>query len=1082
LDPLSAPKGDCSRNGEMGKPRGKPPVVGRSSHAWGFLFRENTPDGRTAWDVAFQTVTTNSENASAADVLLDALCLDPNAEVFLGERVDLLLGDNGRLLTRLLRRFLHVASIPGGPSKLLADILYADPSFSLFLEAQFRTPIPGRWIAVARFVSMYQARIADLCSPAVANVCERWLNAYPATHAGSPFPLRKQFAELALATARAVQLEQRKGTIFADDSVKQIFSAALAGAPDLPDQVSQWALEMARRRPLDAVLAAAVTEHRRMQAAEHEEKLRTNEEYRARHERKLASVSTFIPSGRKLPAWPLGPQGRLDHHFRDGCTNGTALIPVMRVRPAVAAELLLAVIIEDSPEEEYGTSRFRENVGLDHDSHSYPTGFWKSPFFSFLQIDRDVALDTLTKLVNFCTDRWTDEVKRHSNGGYASIKLTLNDGTEKEFLGNNQVYDWCLSNTNFAGQLNSGLAALERWLALLVGAGEDAGPLLERILQSTNSVAILGVLVNIGKLKPDLFCGVLKPLAASQHLHRWDENLVESLPMHFNGMQLAPLGELIFGIARDWHFAPQHQANVTGIVVELISANDSFADFVRGATTAWKPPGDEKAAIEQRILSARLDSNNYSVTADASTSAEKREFKFPEELLADINAFQRSKAAAQKIVTLPDHCLRILGQPSQLKAEDAQKLASFLAIIDSETSLDGHFKVRARIAVASTLIAKAVDWLQQHEETGQIADGIVAEELAAIGDTAEALRSAGHDWRDDLSFLTYAVFQRWLKSPCTETDAAVMRLMTSGNRGAETLLFALAHPRRQQLGSRWTRLVDLGFLWAGLSILRPGFEKEACAWDGWLRRFRAWRLSDAPPTGDRPDAVDIADRVKRLERQRWRRAYDKPGWHGRIPPEDRHSNGLDWSFLECALAWLTPSDTQSAPPVLTQVDLAEERRLLLSLWSFEVWLCHRSSESRDDDPGPTQIGYRLLDQLAKRVMREPLQSAEQMWEPVLVLGAPRTLRDRSIPPVLVRPGGYSRSQRFWCTLAANDRVCVGFTHVGGRKSLVLRPEDSHRSARLQCRNLAGRQSLVPNGPAWFQTAVRGLGYQSPPKR
>ena len=280
------------------------------------------------------------------------------------KRVDLLLGNNGRLLTRLLRRFLHVASIPGGPSKLLADILYADPSFSLFLEAQFRTPIPGRWVAVARFVSMYQVRIADLCSPAVANVCERWLNAYPATHAGSPFPLRKQFAELALATARAVQLEQRKGTIFADDSVKQIFSAALAGAPDLPDQVSQWALEMARRRPLDAAIAAAVTEHRRRQAAEHEEKLRTNDEYRARHERKLASVPTFIPSGRRLPAWPLGPQGRLDHHFRDSCTNGTALVPIMRVRPAVAAELLLAIIIEDSPEEEYGTSRFRDNVGL----------------------------------------------------------------------------------------------------------------------------------------------------------------------------------------------------------------------------------------------------------------------------------------------------------------------------------------------------------------------------------------------------------------------------------------------------------------------------------------------------------------------------------------------------------------------------------------------------------------------------------------------------------------------------------------------------------------------------------------------
>src|ERR1019366_4174785 len=184
------------------------------------------------------------------------------------ERVDLLLRDNGRLLTRLLRRFLHIASIPGGPSKQLGDILCANPSYSLYLEAEFRTPIPGRWLAVARFLSVYQGRIANLASPTVANVCERWLNAYPATHAGAPFPLRKQFAELALATARAVQLEQIKGTIFADDPVNQILSAALAAAPDLPGQVSQWALEMARRRPLNAALGAIVAEHKRKQAAE----------------------------------------------------------------------------------------------------------------------------------------------------------------------------------------------------------------------------------------------------------------------------------------------------------------------------------------------------------------------------------------------------------------------------------------------------------------------------------------------------------------------------------------------------------------------------------------------------------------------------------------------------------------------------------------------------------------------------------------------------------------------------------------------------------------------------------------------
>lgn len=955
----------------------------------GFLLRERAPDGRTAWDAAFEVVTGKAENASAAGVLLDALCLDPHSEWFLDERVDLLLRDHGKLLTRLLRRFLHVATVPGGQSKLLGDVLYADSSFGLYLEAQFRTPIPGRWVAVARFLNKHQARIAALCSSTVATVCERWLGSYPATLSDAPFPLRREFAELALATARAVQLEQLKGTIFADDSGKQIYSAALAAAPDLPDEVSQWALEMARRRSLDAGIAAALADHRQQQAAEHEQKLKTDEQYRARHERKMAAFMPHIPSGRKLPPWPLGPKGRIDHHFRDCCAHGASLIRLMSVRQAVAAELLLAILIEGNPEEEYGSSRLHDKLGLEYDRQSYPTGFWKSPFFSFLQIDRGVALEALIKLVNFCTERWRDDTMRHSGGHCPSVTLTLNDGSKRQYFGNSRVYDWCLSNTNSSGQINSGLAALERWLTQLVQAGEDVAPLLERLLRETNSMAVLAVLVNVGKLKPELFLGVLRPLAADGDLHTLDENLVDCLSIYFDGMQLAPLGEIVFGMARDWHFAPQHKVTMTNVIIELIRANPDFAEFVKGTASAWEIPNGEKPAIERRILAARLDKDNYTETVDTGSGEKKHQFKCPEALLTDITAFRQSKATSQAIVNLPDNCMRILGSTSPLIAEDAQTLASYLTVIENEADLEEHFKARARIAAASTLIVKAGDWLKDNDETDRVVDEVIAASLAAIGDTAEAIRGARHDWRDDLSFLTYAVFQRWLQDPSPEIDAAVMKLLTSGNRGAETLLFALAYRNRQQLGQRWTRLVDLGLLWAGLSILRPGFEKEAPAWDNWLERFRAWRLSGCSPSLKRPEPVDIANRVERLERARWRREFGKPGWHGRIPPEERHSHGLDWSFLEAAFAWLTSAELKKgAADTLKGADSTDERQLLLSLWSYEVWLRHGSSEDRKDDPGPTQLGYNLLIQLARRVLLEPPQSAQQIWEPVLTLGAP----------------------------------------------------------------------------------------------
>ena len=264
-------------------------------------------------------------------------------------RAGLLLKDNGHLLNRLLKRFQHIATAPGGSSKAAADIINTDPSFTLYIEAQFRLPIPARWPAIARFLYAHREQVAALISPTVSALCEKWLISLPVEFApGFSVPFRKEFGEVALATARALQLEQRKETIFVGDFGKAIYPAALAAAPDLPDQVSAWALEMSRRQPYNAELKAKIAEHRRRKAREHEEKLHKDPDYRARFARR-ESLPTSIPSGRRLPFWPIGPQGRVDREFSECCTHQNALTPLERTRPKVAGEVLLATIIEDSP-------------------------------------------------------------------------------------------------------------------------------------------------------------------------------------------------------------------------------------------------------------------------------------------------------------------------------------------------------------------------------------------------------------------------------------------------------------------------------------------------------------------------------------------------------------------------------------------------------------------------------------------------------------------------------------------------------------------------------------------------------------
>jgi hypothetical protein len=225
-------------------------------------------------------------------------------------------------------------------------------------------------------------------------------------------PFRRELAEIALFTARAAQVAQGKRFIFADDSEKAMYAAALAGAPDFPDEVCAWALEMAQRRPWRADVVAQIVEFQRQQARKHAERLRTDPEYRARHQR-LERMPPFIPSARELPPWPLGPRERVEGDFRECCTHSRSLAPLMKARPDVAAEVLLAVLIEDSPEEEYGRHpELSDHYGMQFDHGSYPTTYWQSAFYIFLQIAPDIALGALIALVDFCTERWDYERQR----------------------------------------------------------------------------------------------------------------------------------------------------------------------------------------------------------------------------------------------------------------------------------------------------------------------------------------------------------------------------------------------------------------------------------------------------------------------------------------------------------------------------------------------------------------------------------------------------------------------------------------------------------------------------------------------
>jgi hypothetical protein len=961
----------------------RPLWIGALRMLGGFLLRE-TVDGRPAWDVAFEKLK-SQEKTLAADMLLDALCFDPLAEPFLLARADLLLKDHGRLLDRLLKRFQHIATAPGGGNKAMASALNIDPTFTLYIESQFRTPVFARWPTMARFLHAHRDRVAGLVSPTIAALCEKWLTSLPVTlPSGEPMPFRREFAELALATARTLQLEElKRDIIYVGDFGKSIYPAALAAASDLPAEVSSWALEMARRRPLSAELKKKLDDHRQQKAREHQEKLRTDPEYRQRMESRQRFPS--FPSGRRLPPWPLGPKGKIDRQFSECCTNGGALIRLMRARPDVAAEVLLAALIEDAPEESYSSSRFDDGLGLQFDMLSYPTAYWKSPFFSFLQITPDAAIESLLKLTGFCTERWIAEWQKHSSGTPLSISLVLSDGAEHTFSGGPRVFAWSETNANRGGQLHSALAALERYLTLKIEAGLDVNPELQRILLTGTSACLLGVLTNVGKYEPQLFRGVLRPLVAHNRIYHWDDERMVTLQFAFPAPHWARQAEMIFSMARDWHNAPYRHKSMREVVAELARSDAEFASFVDDATAKWQAPSDQKGALELRILAAQLDSRTYRATAQGGY-----EFVCPPELTREIETFQNANLPTRQILQVPDWCRRILNRGASLNDTSAEALSAMLDTIDAETDLDEELKVRGRVAVASTLLARCSAWLDAHAAARERSWAILYTVLSDIPTTVEELRVSRIERTGILESAAHAVFWWWAETGSIEAEAAVLKIVTSGDKAGVAILFHLAYAHRLELGAKWSRLLYLGLLWSALSALMPRFayhaDAEGARWIRWLNWLRNRRL-DGIAAMAQIEPIEIAKRLERLEKIRWRREFDRRDALRGPPPDRRRTAGLDWDFLEAAFSWLWWEGEKPNPLWDDEAAFQQQRQIILSLWAFEVWLNHQPRAGHTDDPVPDQLAYNVIQTIAKMMTKASASAAQELWEPVLKLGA-----------------------------------------------------------------------------------------------
>lgn len=945
-----------------------------------FLLRQMLETG-TAWDAAFG-LADDTRNELAGEILLDALCLDPDAQRFLTERVDVLFCNNAKHFTKLLQRFHHIATVPTN------DGMGLSARIGLHMDAQYRSVVFGRWQPVLRFLIAHRERLVGLVSSALAKVIKTWLTKTPRIlSGGNPTPFRLEMAEIALAMARTVQVEKACGVMYVTCE-PVLYSAALAGAADLPTEVGNWALELAGRREVDADVKKRIADIQIHKNKTHAERLETDAEYNARYEDRKQMPGFAGLFHELLPPWPLGASGKVDVDFISACIKESGIQFLMRAQPELAAEVLLALIIEDQPVREYGSERFEIDLGLKYDRDTYPTAFWKSPFFPFFSLAPDVALSSLIELVNFCTERWVATAQKGQNNEALGVTLQLADGSNKTFTGWWHVFDWPQSNDSMRnGSLYCALDALERWFIQRLDAGEDITADIDTILSKGNSVALVSVLLNVAKYRPSLLKGPLTALFTSPDLLYWDDIRVEKVEHNFVDWSWNQYGQAIFDFAYDWALAPHRQRKLLAVLVELLLTEEVIAQYLQRLLPTWDLPQGGELVLQFKLMFAELNRANYQMVIDPATGEEAQSFVCPDELLLELQSQQREREENITCILLPDHCEQRLRDGQPLTDEEALYLYNLLQECNSRADGQNTYtESRFRFAVVSTLVVLGSTWLAQNLEVQKYVLNSVRAGVESIASTDHEIRdryTGSH--RDDLKFIAYAVMHLWLADgdDSKEWEAAVLRLLTSGDVRATAVVTSIAYINREQLGSAWWRLLHAGLFWACLIQLAPHAgdgEVAGRTWRVWIARLRRFPLRGFSATPEQINFKRVVAGQERLDFRRRARRYNAGDTPGRVPPVRKQGGSLDNRVLEVLFNWLIKGDGTG--------NRDSDTRLALGIWDYDVT---RAKTSQENEYGkydlPSQkLGYDILLKLAALTVSDPVRECPAVWKSVFAHG------------------------------------------------------------------------------------------------
>jgi hypothetical protein len=200
------------------------------------------------------------------------------------------------------------------------------------------------------------------------------------------------------------------------------------------------------------------------------------------------------------------------------------------------------------------------NFGINDILKFFPPAPVQGPFLYLLLKKEDEGLRLVHNLANTASEKWREYKQREEfdRPKLTPLPVTINlPSGSRDFWGDTQVYCWFRGRTNDSYAVISALMALEEWIERQIEAGRNVEALFEKVLSGSNSVAVLGICLNIALAYPEKCLKAALPIAICPDIWEMD---IERL-CHDKSNSLTSLKLLEFNRHNDWLYEVLERRN-----------------------------------------------------------------------------------------------------------------------------------------------------------------------------------------------------------------------------------------------------------------------------------------------------------------------------------------------------------------------------------------------------------------------------------------------------------------------------------------------------------------------------------------